>query len=452
MTCSPKKILLVEDEPGIRFAIHDFLGSKGFQVEEAETCLEAQRAFGAARPDAAILDYLLPDGDALELLPRLKSIDAGVPVIILTGHGSIDRAVRAIKEGAEQFLTKPVELPALLIILERALENHRNRQKTEAMSARWAGSNPDPFLGTSAAIRELRAQAERVVAADSPLLLLGETGSGKGLLAGWLHRNGPRSDEPFVDLNCAGLSREFLETELFGHERGAFTGAVSSKAGLLEVAHRGTLFLDEIGDVDLQVQPRLLKVLEEKRFRRLGAVGDRRVDVRLVAATHQDLGELMRQRRFREDLYFRISTVPLRMPPLRERLEDVPLLAAELLRRISADLGLGEVTLAPEALRALQEHCWPGNVRQLRNELERALLLSGRCPVLKLEDLRFDRGHQQAASAGTGLTLKELEKQHIARVLQEEGGHVARAAERLGVPRSTLYEKIKLHGIAGRKR
>jgi transcriptional regulator with PAS, ATPase and Fis domain len=252
-----------------------------------------------------------------------------------------------------------------------------------------------------------------------------------------------------VDLNCAGLSRDLLESELFGHERGAFTGAVASKPGLLEIGHRGTVFLDEIGDTDLPVQAKLLKVLEERRFRRLGDVRDRRVDIRLVAATHRDLRALVREDRFRSDLYFRISTVLLVVPPLRERREDVPVLARQMLDRLSVDLRRGRVDLAPDAVGALQVHAWPGNVRELRNVLERAILLSDKA-VLGARDLRFD-GPLAAPglSSDGGLTLREVERRHIERVLRDEGGHVGRAARRLGIARSSLYERMKAEGIAG---
>jgi transcriptional regulator with GAF, ATPase, and Fis domain len=239
------------------------------------------------------------------------------------------------------------------------------------------------------AIRALAEQARQVVAVDSPLLIHGETGAGKGVLAAWLHQQGPRVDQAFVDINCAALSRELLETELFGHEQGAFTGAVSSKPGLFEVAHRGTVFLDEIGDMALEVQPKVLKVLEEKRFRRLGDVRDRYVDIRLLVATHQDLGRLVREKKFRSDLYFRISTILLSVPPLRERVADIPVLARSLLQRCSADLGRHDVELAPDAEQALQAYSWPGNIRELRNVLERAVLLSDR-NMLRCRDLRFD--------------------------------------------------------------
>ncbi|HEY6330677.1 MAG TPA: sigma 54-interacting transcriptional regulator, partial [Blastocatellia bacterium] len=253
------RILLIDDEDGIRFAVRDFLETAGYQVDEASSCEVAIRAFHGVRPDAVLADYILPDGNALELLARLKEIDMDVPVIILTGHGSIDLAVRAIKEGAEQFLTKPIELPALLVILRRLLENARNRQKQLAGKARRTREAIDPFIGVSPAMHDLAEQARKVAGSDSPVLIQGETGTGKGVLSRWIHENGTRADDSFVELNCAGLSKEFLETELFGHEKGAFTGAVAAKQGLLEVAHRGSVFLDEIGDMDLLVQPKLLK-------------------------------------------------------------------------------------------------------------------------------------------------------------------------------------------------
>ena len=313
------RILIVDDDAAIRFAIGDFLSTHGYLTEQAADCRQAEEALPVFSPDALLADYMMPDGNALELLARLRAINSEIPVVILTGHGSIDLAVRAIKEGAEQFLTKPLELPTLLVVLERVLENQRNRQRQEAGRSRQARRVMDPFLGTSAAIRALADEAQRVADSDRSVLIQGETGSGKGVLARWLHENGPRAKDPFVDLNCAGLSRELLETEIFGHEKGAFTGAAASKSGLLEIAHRGTFFLDEIGDMDLQVQPKLLTAVEEKRFRRLGDVRDRTVDVRLVAATHQDLGQLVREKRFRGDLYFRINARRLEVPPLRQR-------------------------------------------------------------------------------------------------------------------------------------
>jgi transcriptional regulator with PAS, ATPase and Fis domain len=287
-----------------------------------------------------------------------------------------------------------------------------------------------------------------VAGSESPILIRGETGTGKGVLARWLHDHSSRSDEAFVDLNCAGLSREFLETELFGHEKGAFTGAVATKTGLLEVAHGGTVFLDEVGDIDLQIQPKLLKALEEKQFRRLGDVRDRRVDIRLIAATHQDLGQLVQDKKFRSDLYFRINTLPLVVPPLRERGEDILILARTLLQTLAAQRGRSTLVLAPDAEQALQTHSWPGNIRELRNVIERAVLLSDQ-QILGRKDLRFDASlGTETAADDTHLSLRELEQRHIKRVLHEEQGHVESTARRLGIPRSTLYQKIKQYQMS----
>lgn len=441
------RILIVDDEPGVRFGICDFLEQHNYQMEEAGSCEEAWRVFSTSRPDIVIADYMLPDGTALDLLPRLREVDSEIPLLVLTGHGSINLAVKAIKEGAEQFLTKPIQLPTLHVILQRLLEKQRSHHKQLASKSRQIRQTIDPFIGTSSAIRSLADQARKFLTTESPVLILGETGSGKGVLARWLHENSPRADEAFVDLNCAGLSKELLETELFGHEKGAFTSATASKQGLFEVAHRGTIFLDEVGDVDLQIQPKLLKVLEDKRFRRVGDVRDRQVDVRLIAATHQDIVQLVREKKFRDDLYFRISTIPLSFPPLRERVEDIPVLAQYLLNKVSADLGRREINLNDDCVRALQTYSWPGNVRELRNVIERAVLLSDQ-DTIGLKDLNFDGNVKIGTpTLNSRLTLQELEKQHIVTVLQEERGRVEKAANRLGIPRSSLYQKIKKYQI-----
>jgi len=441
------RLLLVDDEDAIRFAVRDFLESRGHQVEEAVTAAEAEKAFQSGAPDGVILDYRLPDGTALDLLPKLRTLDASVPVLVLTAHASIDLAVQAVKLGAEQFLAKPVELPALELVVDRMLEHQRNRRVKQARRTQNARDVVDPFVGTSEAIRSLAKRAQRLLESASPIMILGETGSGKGVVARWLHANGPRADEPFVDLNCAGLSRELLESELFGFERGAFTGAVAAKPGLLEVAHRGVAFLDEIGDLDVQLQPKLLKVLDEKRFRRLGEVRDRSIDVQLVVATHRDLAAAVHDGSFRSDLYFRVSTLPLRVPALRERPEDILLLARRLLARCAAEQGRRDLRLAPSAERALQEYAWPGNVREMRNVLERAALMSTR-DELQAEDFQFETTPMSRAPQPTGaLTLAEVERQHIESVLKEAGGRVPDAARRLGLARSTLYEKLRRLGL-----
>ncbi len=446
---SKKKLLVVDDDDAIRFAIGQYFEIGGFEVLEAMDCEAASLAAQRDKPDLALVDYRLPDGTALDLLARWRESDLGIPVIVLTGHGSIDLAVRTIKDGAENFVTKPIELDTLKVIVERTLEHEHHRRVERVRRSREARDVLDPFVGTSAAIRRLENEARKVLRGQFPILVQGETGTGKGVLSAWLHKNGPREGEAFVDINCAGLRREFLESELFGHEKGAFTGADKAKAGLLEMANRGTLFLDEIGDLDIEVQPKLLKVLEEKRFRRLGENRDRQVDLWLIAATHQDLRQLAREDRFRRDLYFRLSTIPLTVPPLRERVEDVPLLAETFLVRLGVDLGRGELRLDKDAQRALQTYSWPGNVRELRNVLERAALLCDGA-VLSREDLRFQGDlavESRPAAPEEDLTLRELEVRYIAKMLQDEKGNVPRAADRLGVPRSTLYQKIKRYGI-----
>jgi DNA-binding NtrC family response regulator len=445
-----KRILVVDDEPAVRFGLRDFLETHGYEVHEAESCRQALEVFAAVNPDAALIDYRLGDGDALTLLPRLREIDPNVPLIVLTAYGSIDLAVRAIKEGAEQFLTKPIELPALQVVLRRVLEAGRAHRTHLAGSARERRAAVDPFLGTSAAIRALAEQAGKVLETESPILIQGDTGTGKGVLAAWLHRHGHRSKEAFVDLNCAGLTREFLESELFGHEKGAFTGAVARKQGLLEIAHGGTIFLDEIGDIDAQVQPKLLKVLEEKRFRRLGDVRERFVDIRLIAATHQDIGKLAHEGKFRSDLFFRISAIPLVVPPLRVRGEDVLILARSLIARIAADMGRRTPEFTADAERGLLEYHWPGNVRELRNVIERALLL-GDAGAIGRNDLRFDAAPHAVATDESMLSLRALERRHIERVLLAAGGKVEEAARRLAIPRSTLYQKLRDYGLTPSK-
>ncbi|AWQ86736.1 sigma-54 interaction domain protein [Pseudomonas aeruginosa] len=440
------RILIVDDEDSIRFGMRGFLESRGYGVVDADSCQRARELFQASPPDVAVIDYRLHDGSALDLLRDFRRLEPDVPVIVLTAYGSIDLAVQAIKEGAEQFLTKPIEMPALHAILKRLLDNRRLQRQQRIVVTREQRERIDPLFGESPAIRALAEQVDKVMGSDSPILILGETGTGKSLLAKWLHLHGPRADEPFVDLNCAGLSPDFLETELFGHEKGAFTGATASKPGILEIADGGTVFLDEIGDVDPRVQPKLLKVLEEQRFRRLGAVREREVDIRLIAATHQDLAGKVKERTFRSDLYFRISSIPLSMPALRERKEDIPALARTLLARL-ADVPGRSVRLGEDAEQALCGYAWPGNIRELRNVLERAVLLRNGDTIAR-RDLRFESTPLQDVQVGdTGLTLQQVERQHIERVLREVGGKVEQAALRLGIPRSTLYQKIKVHGI-----
>jgi len=441
-------VLIVEDEPGFLEAMCEFFSGRGMKVLAAHNCSEAEHICRSQKPDAAILDYELPDGNGLELLCRLKAIDPTLPTIFLTGYGSIQLAVEAIKRGADQFLTKPAEFETVYTVVQRSLENLRARQVHAADKMKLNRRSVNPFLGQSKAIGDLEETSNRVLRCNSPILIQGETGTGKSVLARWFHTRGLRSERPFVDLNCAGLTRELLETELFGHEKGAFTGAVQAKQGLLEVGHKGTIFLDEIGDMDLQVQAKLLKVLEEKTFRRLGDVRERTVDIHLITATHRNVQHAAQQGTFRQDLYFRVSAIKVTIPPLRDRIEDIPGLAAELLGEITAELGLPQVHVSSESMCALQAYPWPGNIRELRNVLERAVLL-GDQRLLNAKDLQFDlQTEARAENFWPIQKLEEVEVLHIKKVLKLTRGKVREAADKLGIPKSSLYSKIKQYGIS----
>ncbi len=437
------RVLVVGGELESRTRVREHLACHGLVVDEVVSPALAASELRRVAPDLAIVDG--PDG---ELLPALRRLDERVPIIVLVESGRLDAGMRAVREGAEHYLAKPVDLDALLIVVHRLLETQRTRRRSIAINVLEHRRGMDPFVGSSRAIQQLAEQAHRILSSHAPVLIQGETGTGKGVVANWLHHHGPRAEEAFVDINCAGLSREFVESELFGHERGAFTGAGASKLGLLDVAHRGTAFLDEIGEIDLQLQPRLLKVLEEKRFRRLGDVRDHVVDIRLIAATNRDLAKRSRDGTFRADLYFRINTISLTMPPLRERADDIPMLS----RRIANGLG-HDIDFTPDAIAAMRSYDWPGNVRELRNVIERAILISNRGARITENELRFEAGYAPAADLGredTGEpgTLVEAERQHIERTLRFEGGSVERAAVRLGISRSTLYQKLRRFRIA----
>lgn len=345
-----------------------------------------------------------------------------------------------------QFVTKPADLTALHVMLERALENERNRRNRLVASERQKRLQMNPFLGTNPAIRDLAEVAQKLVQTDSSILIMGETGTGKGVLARWLHDNSTRSSEGFVELNCAGLSRELLESELFGHEKGAFTGAVQSKLGLLEMGHRGTVFLDEIGDMELQIQPRLLKVIEDKKFRRLGDVRDRLVDVRFLSGTHHNLAQAVGEKKFRSDLYFRINTIALVVPPLRERAEDIRLLTEWILCRLCEAFGKKGIEVTPAAMAMLESYSWPGNIRELRNVLERALLLS-EGQTISPKQLSFIPTQAASSGGGSRKTMSDVERQHIHDVLSQNNWNVREAAKALGIPRSSLYTKLKEYAI-----
>ena len=443
---SKNRILIIADDPVLRSEICSFLVAHGLLVAEAPSLPDAHTQVQKFHPNAVVLDFSSPNGDGRALLERIQDTHSGLPVIALLGQGFPAAATRSLANGA-QLLTKPVDLSLLHGALLRVLTNRTARPRLPALAANPRGETVDPFLGNSGIIRRLEELARRVAGSESPILLQGETGCGKGVLANWIHCNGPRSQQPFLDLNCAGLSRELLESELFGHEKGAFTSALSAKQGLLEVAHGGTVFLDEIGDIDLHIQPKLLKVLENRVFRRLGDVRDRSVDIRLISATHRELLELVRQQKFRSDLYFRVNIVPLRVPPLRERVEDIPMLAQHLLGRLAHARGRGEIRLEKSAMDGLLQYSWPGNIRELRNVLERAVLLTEGNHITVHQLQMQSANLMTQPHLNTMGTLKQMERAYISLVLQDEGGSIERSARRLGIARSSLYNKLKRYQI-----
>ena len=445
---------MVDDEPSVSDTLCEFLRGEGFAPEFSASVESAIARCESDAPDLVILDYQLPGASSMDLLVHLKNLDSGLPVVFLTGQGSIEIAVQAIQSGADHFLTKPVDLQALLVVVQRLIADRHDRKKLRAGLALRGRRAVDPFVGNSPAIRALGQEARRAASSafESPILISGETGSGKGVLAAWLHEHSARAEEPFVDINCAGLSRELLESELFGHEKGAFTGALSSKQGLLEVADGGTAFFDEIGEMAPAIQAALLKAMEEKRFRRLGSTRERQVDVRVIAATQGDLQDHVRNGRFREDLYYRVNVLQLRVPALRDRREDIPLLAKRILDQLGHELGRAALRLSADATATLVGRSWPGNIRELRNELERAIMV---CATGTIERCDLLPGTGPGASLPAEFahgTLDEVERRYILHVLETEGGHVERTAHRLGIPRSSLYQRLKTYGVGPRVR
>src|SRR6184192_2336311 len=437
----PDSVLLIDDDADVLRAVGDYFDRIGYEVGRAATAQAGLEAFDRLRPDVVILDLHLPDVGGLEVLERLRS--QGGSVLLLTGQGDIETAVRAMQLGAEHFLTKPVDLNHLAAATARVSEKIRLVRQNAMLRAR---EHEDEGL-ESLAMRELGRQIELLAASErSTVLLTGESGTGKGWVARIIHHLSPRASGPFVEVNCGGLSATFLESELFGHERGAFTDAKERRQGLFELADRGTIFLDEIGDLAPELQPKLLKVLETKTFRRLGGSREMTVDVRLVAATNRDLVADVHAGRFREDLYYRLSVMPLRLPAVRERSRDDRL---ALLTRILADFapqmpGCPSACSA-EALDRLLSAPWPGNVREMRNVVERAMILARGVPQLGVEhlpaDLRKggsgDKRHQPQA-------LADVERVHIEKTLKFHGGNRTRAALELGISRATLINKIKV--------
>jgi DNA-binding NtrC family response regulator len=443
-------ILLIDDDPEILGVLGRFFERAGWVVLRAADPSEAAALYESEQPDLVLLDVGLPGISGLQLLDVLLARDADATVIMLTGNTDVATAVEAMRLGAENFLPKPVELRHLEAAVERAMEKVELRRRYRFFAERQAEPAATASLGTSPAMRELARTVERLAASDATVLLLGETGAGKGWVAHLIHSLSARAAAPFVEINCAGLSATFLDSEIFGHEKGAFTDAREQKRGLFEVADTGTFFLDEIGDLAAELQPKLLKVLESQKFRRLGGTREIKVDVRLIAATNRDLEAAVRESSFREDLYYRLAVLPVRLPPLRERgRQEISDMALRILADLRRRSGRGPATIAQEALDLFTRYGWPGNIRELHNVLERVILLEPDAAEVRAAHLPLEiRG--AAGSSATDiadLTLAELERRHIARVLARQSGNRTRTARVLGISRTTLYEKLRSFGL-----
>ena len=443
-------ILVADDEKNIREGLREALALDGYEVTTAADGQEAMETVTRGDVDLLITDLKMPRLSGEELLKSVTAQFPTLPVIILTGHGTIESAVQAMHDGAYDFLTKPVNLDRLSLLVKRALASRELAQQNRVMQEELERrSGFASIIGRSNEMRQVFEIVRQVAPSRSSVLITGESGSGKEMIAEALHYNSPRKDKPFIKVHCAALTESLLESELFGHEKGAFTGAISRKRGRFELAHLGTLFLDEIGEINQNVQIKLLRVLEEKRFERVGGEETVDVDVRLIAATNRDLKEAISNGSFREDLYYRLNVVNIHIPPLRERKEDVPLLASAFLREFAQENNKPLEGIDAKARLALYNYPWPGNVRQLRNSIESAVVLA-KGNMITLDDLppniRGETGGD-LLRLPVGASLVDVEKEVIRSTLAREGGNKSRTAEILGIGRKTLHRKIEEYGL-----
>jgi two-component system nitrogen regulation response regulator NtrX len=452
-------ILIVDDEPGVRSALGGVLRDEGYTVEavnSGEACLArlVEQEF-----DVVLLDVWMPGFDGLDTLQRMRERKVDAQVVVISGHGNVESAVRAIKLGAFDFVEKPISLDKAVLVVRNALR--QRALEAENRDLRAQVDRRHVMVGESAVMRHLREQVLLAAPTNGRVLILGENGTGKELVARTLHAHSRRRSGPFVEVNCAAIPEELIESELFGHTRGAFTGAVAERRGRFEHAHGGTIFLDEIGDMSLKTQAKVLRALQEQAVQPVGGTASIRVDVRVVAATNKELQEEIRAGRFREDLYFRLNVVPIFVPPLRDRVEDIPRLAEHFMATLAAEYGRRVKRFTPESMARLQHHAWPGNVRELHNVVERLLIMVhddsiGAADVGFVDD---DPNPPTPPPGGPGKPLLPLseardrfERDYILQVLAAHQGNISRTAEALGVERSNLYKKMRAFGIAPSRR
>lgn len=444
---STLNIMVVDDEEAMRESLAAWLESSGHEVGLADSGPRALDLLDGGTYDLVLLDIKMPGMDGHELLRRIREHHPGIMVVMITAYGSIESAVAAMKEGANDYLLKPFDPKQLMLLIEKMASQKELMSDYRLVRARLSeleGSGFGALIGGSEAMRAVFRRVEEVAQADIPVLITGETGTGKELVARAIHARSIRNCGPFVAINCGAVPQQLLESELFGHERGAFTGAVRTRLGRLEMADHGSLFLDEVGEISAQMQVNLLRALEEKRFLRVGGSREVESDFRLICATHRDMQALVEEGRVRSDFFYRINVISIHVPPLRERGDDIALLARHFVQQFSSEISKPIQELTPNAYRLLSRHSWPGNVRELLNVIERAVVVS-QGPLIDSGDLTF-LGPEPVAPK-SGATLEEVETLHIRRTLEECDWNVSRAAEILGINRGTLTRHIKRQGL-----
>jgi two-component system response regulator HydG len=446
---TPKTILVVDDEQSHRLMLRAHLEGEGFQIVEASDGHEAVDRVNERSFDLVLMDIRMPTMDGIEALKLIKEATAATPVIMMTAYGSINSAVEALKAGAADYLTKPLDMDELIFKAQKALY-YRQLEEENILQKERLGMRFDfsRIIGTSPAMKKLFETLSMAAPTEATVLLLGESGTGKELVANAIHQNSPRKDKPYVKVNCAALPETLLESELFGHEKGAFTGAIDKKKGRFERADGGTLFLDEIGEMSPPTQTKILRVLQEKEFEAVGGTKTIKVDVRIITATNKDLAEEVKQGKFREDLYYRLNVVPITIPPLRKRTEDIPLLAEHFLRIYSEKNKRDIKGFGPGVMDAFIDYSWPGNVRELENIVERTVIMSGE-NTITLGDLPPGITGPQGEGDRTPppTSLRDVERATILKTLHQTGGNRTHAAQILGITRKTLQNKIKEYGL-----
>ncbi|MHC4885977.1 MAG: sigma-54-dependent transcriptional regulator [Planctomycetota bacterium] len=435
-------VLIVDDEPDTCSGLAALLAPKGYQTLTASSLEDARGVVAAQHLDAVLLDEHLPDGSGIDWVPDLRQACPSLAIIVITGGGDVPTAVKAMRQGADDFLTKPIHAGELMVVLERSLE--LERLKWMEHSQRRLHRKETVFMGESPSVKKMWSLAKRACEHESPVLLEGETGVGKGVVARWIHEGSPRHAKPFVGVNCSSMGGDLLASELFGHRKGAFTSATESREGLLEFANGGTLFLDEIGDMDLAVQAQILKVIEEKQFRRVGDTKSGSSNFRLICASNRNLEQDAREGRFRRDLFFRIHIFPITLPPLRNCRSDIPPLACRLL----SAMGYGKQSVSDAGMESLKVYDWPGNIRELRNVLERACLIADGKPLAPQHFPGLSSPAGVPSSSEDKLwPLDDSEARHIQDALAHFGGDVPQTAQALHISRATLYRKLRKHGL-----